>query len=237
MFNRNSWNAAIATFGLGMLLSAAMTVPASAAEVDPLPAIQKLTQSQDPEGTWKKLSVTERKAVQREFNEARVVQTPAKRADPQVATRGPDDGAPAPSETSGPQDPTVAPRGSAPTPFKGCWSLSAEAEFRGGVTKKKMFGVTQTTRVCVNENGDVYETTVVAAVPQSYGYPGMRVSEPTTATNQVGWEGRGVARVDGTSGIKLPKDLGGFETTRTLCNQLRLNHDGYRYAGFTHCAL
>lgn len=85
-----------------------------------------------------------------------------------------------------------------------------------------MFVVGQTTKICVNS-----KVVTSVTMPNKYlnlvGYPGVFSRGVTAATNNVNWEGRGVA--NGTIGFGVK--IGDFEvgTSKSLCVQIRLNAD------------
>lgn len=110
-----------------------------------------------------------------------------------------------------------------PMAFPGCWSKAAEGTVYGGVTGAKVFTVGQTTKVCVT-SGSVSSVSVPNKYLLLHGYIGVYSKGVTAATNDVNWEGRGVAI--GTVAI----GVNGWDISKTTkCVQLRLNADGVHY--------
>lgn len=116
-----------------------------------------------------------------------------------------------------------------PMAFSGCWSKAIEVTVYVGITKAKVFTVGQTTKVCVT-SGSVSSVTVPNKYLLLHGYVGVYSKGVTSGTNDVNWEGRGVAI--GTVAI----GVNGWDISKTSqCVQMRLNADGVHYQGSTSC--
>lgn len=118
--------------------------------------------------------------------------------------------------------------------YTGCWSRAAEQTFYGGVTNAAIFGVGQSTKVCVS-SGKVTSVSVINRYMKFYGYPGVSQSSLTANTNNVGWEGRGLAIGTAYFGVKIGDY--GVGAQKTLCTQIRLNANGYSYQASKGCNL
>lgn len=180
---------------------------AVAANETPRDLVLRVSNARDPKAVYDKLTPDQQAIVRSEFSTATFKVTS------NLPTRlGPASGS------------VVA------SAFSGCWSLSAEISSMGGVTGRVMYVVGQTTTVCVSGGGVTY-------VGVSNAYTIARaifiwVRSTTTGTNNVGWEGRGVAI--GTVSL----GTGGWEIiSNTTCTQLRLNANGYNYVLLRQCSL
>ena len=167
--------------------------------------IKKVIKAKNPKKTYKALSAKDKKLLKKELVSGRVKT--------RVFGGGP--------------SPLTMPQGSSEG---SCWSKTVENTFYGGITRSRMFAVTNTTRVCI-ENGVAREVSVVEAFQEafSWGWHGSGVSKSVL---NVGWEGRGVARGSFAWGA------GGWDLLgKLLCSQMRLNQNFLNYAASQKCRL
>lgn len=166
--------------------------------------IKKVIKAKNPKKTYKALSSANKKLLKKELKSGPVKTRVISGTSPLAMPQGSTDGS--------------------------CWSKTVENTFYGGVTRSRLFAVTNTTRVCI-ENGAVKQVSVVEAFQEAFsmGWHGKGVSKSVL---NVGWEGRGVARGSFAWGA------GGWDLlSKLLCSQMRLNKNFVNYAASQKCSV
>jgi hypothetical protein len=174
--------------------------------------IERLAKSSDQTSTWASFTDSERRDIKKEFNEGTFVVTRKSAAPVQ-------------------QQASVA-GGVVAYAYSGCWSLAAEVDYMGGLTRTPMFGIWQRTTVCVS-NGSVTSASVTSANSQVFGNFFITVSSPSTFTYNAGYEGRGVASAVGVFGAVINGNPIG--ASKTVCSKIQLNANGYNYRLSSEC--